>query len=159
MYERIEKLKNMQTSNLIDVAKNYKKYNYPIDIRDCALEILENRGVKQESLVLSGRLVNNTYEEAIREYQKYNTNSIIGLVLFILFPIIATSSPIFGLIIYLAALLFIALSFSNSKKIAKLVNDDKIDYSVIYLLMSFFLYFIIFFVTRHQIKERIDSNT
>jgi len=82
MDSRIEKLKTMQTTSLIDVAKNYKKYNYPETIKDAALIVLEERGVKQESLKISGKLTNIKYEDAIHEYKKYNVNSIFGLILF-----------------------------------------------------------------------------
>ncbi|MBP7174080.1 MAG: hypothetical protein KBA33_08460 [Cloacibacterium sp.] len=159
MDERIEKLKNLQTSTLIDVVKNYKKYNYTLEIRDTALKILGERGIKEDTLRLSGNFVNNSYDEAISEYQKYNTNSIIGLILFILSFILFNANGLFGLVIYLAALIFIGLSFANMKKISKLVNDERIDYSVLLVFLSLFVYFIIFFVNRKQIKERIQLNT
>ena len=159
MDPRIEKLKTMQTASLIDVAKNYKKYNYPETIKDEALLILANRGVKQESLKISGKLNNTKYEEAIQEYKKYNVNSILGLILFCISMFIYSTNDWAGLGIYLVALLFIGLSFANSKKIAKLLDDDNIDYSVVILLLSLFLYFVVFFVTRHQIKERIQMRS
>jgi hypothetical protein len=159
MDERIEKLKNLQTSTLIDVVKNYKKYNYTLEIRDTALKILGERGIKEDTLRLSGNFVNNSYDEAISEYQKYNTNSIIGLILFILSFILFNANGLLGLVIYLAALIFIGLSFANMKKISKLVNDERIDYSVLLVFLSLFVYFIIFFVNRKQIKERIQLNT
>ena len=159
MDSRIEKLKTMQTTSLIDVAKNYKKYNYPETLKDAALLILEERGVKEESLKISGKLTNIKYEEAIQEYKKYNVNSILGLILFCVSMFIYSTNDWAGLVIYLVALLFIGLSFANSKKIAKLMDDDKIDYSVLILFLSLFLYFIVFFVTRHQIKERIQMRS
>lgn len=159
MDQRIEKLKNLQTATLIDVVKNYKKYNYTLEIRDEALKILENRGVKQDTLKFSGNLTNNVYDEAISKYQKYNTNSIIGLILFILSYVLFNVNSFFGLIIYLIALIFIGLSFSNMKKISKLLNDEKIDYSILLFFLSLFVYFIIFFVNRKQLKEKIQLNT
>lgn len=58
MDERIEKLKDLKTQNLIEVVKNYKKYNYTNEIRDQAIRILEERGISQEELKLSGNLTN-----------------------------------------------------------------------------------------------------
>ena len=159
MDERIEKLNNLQTNTLIDVVKNYKKYNYTIEIKEAALKILEERGIKQETLKLSGNLTNNSYNEAIAEYQKYNTNSIIGLLLFILSFILFNTNNLLGIIIYLIALIFIGFSFSNMKKISKILKDEKMDYSPLLLFLSLFLYFVVYFVNRKQIKERINLKT
>lgn len=159
MDERIEKLKNLQTTTLIEVVKNYKKYNYTLEIRDEALKILENRGVKQETLKLSGKFSNNAYDDAINEYQKYNMNSIIGLILFSLSFILFSVSSLLGLIVYLIALIFIGLSFTNMKKISQLLNDDKINYSLLIFFFSLFFYFVVFFINRKQLRERIQLNT
>lgn len=159
MDDRIEKLQNMQTTALIDVVKNYKKYNYPIEIKDAAIQILNSRGIKQESLKLSGNLNNIKYDEATLEYQKYNINSIVGLVFYILSIFVWSSNFIVGLAFSLASLLFVGISFTNTKKISKLVDDDKIDYSIIYVLISMIFYFVLFFITRHQIKEAIHNRT
>lgn len=159
MDDRIEKLQNMQTTTLIDVVKNYKKYNYPIEIKDVAIQILESRGIKQESLKLSGNLNNVKYDEATSEYQKYNTNSIVGFVFYILSILVWSSNSIVGLVFFLVSLLFVGFSFANTKKISKLIDDNKIDFSIIYVLMSMIFYFILFFITRHQIKEAIHNRT
>lgn len=159
MDDRIEKLQNMQTTALIDVVKNYKKYNYPIEIKDAAIQILNSRGIKQESLKLSGNLNNIKYDEATLEYQKYNINSIVGLVFYILSIFVWSSNFIVGLAFSLASLLFVGISFTNTKKISKLIDDDKIDYSIIYVLISMIFYFVLFFITRHQIKEAIHNRT
>lgn len=159
MDDRIEKLQNMHTTALIDVVKNYKKYNYPIEIKDAAMQILDTRGVKEESLKLSGNLTNIKYDKATIEYQKYNTNSIIGLILYILSILVWSSNSVVSLVLSLASLIFIGISFSNTKKISKLIDDDKIDYSIIYVLISMIFYFVLFFITRHQIKDAINSRT
>ncbi len=159
MDERIEKLKDLKTETLISVVKNYKKYNYTLEIRDVALNILEQRGIKQESLKLSGNFSNATFDEAIIEYQKYNTNSIIGLIFFILSSIAFGLNGFFGIFIYLIALIFIGLSFSNKRKILKLIDDDRIDYSVLLFFLSFFAYFMIFFIDRKQLKDKINLKT
>ncbi|MRM95673.1 hypothetical protein D1Z98_12310 [Riemerella anatipestifer] len=103
MDNRIEKLKDMQTSLLIDVVKNYKKYNYPLEFRVEALKILEQRGIKADTLSLSGNLNNTKYEEAIIEYKKYNLNSLIALIFHIISAILLKESGVISIIFYLVS--------------------------------------------------------
>lgn len=158
MDERIEKLKNIQTGLLIDVVKNHKKHGYPLELREAAIEILKGRGITSEELKLSGNLYNLQYEEAMTEYRKFNINSTLGFILYILAVLTAFGRSGISIIIYLAAMLFIGLAFNNSKRIAQITKDDLPDYYIV-LLPSFFFYFIMFFITRKQVKERIDLMT
>ena len=84
MDNRIEKLKSMQTNLLIDVVKNYKQHGYPVELRNEALQILDERGIKIDQLELTGKLKNVVYDEAMAEYQKYTIFSTIALILNIL---------------------------------------------------------------------------
>ncbi|WP_313373509.1 hypothetical protein [Chishuiella sp.] len=161
--DRINKLKNLQTKSLIDIVKNYKKYNYPIELKEEALRILDTRGISKESLQLSGNLSNYFYDEAMEEYKKYNFNSSLGFILFISSIILNYNiSVLLSLIVYSIALLFIGLSFSNSRKISKLLDEEKRDntmYLIILLLLSLVLYFVVYFFMKNQVKEKIFSKT
>ncbi|AQX85246.1 hypothetical protein I6H88_20620 [Elizabethkingia bruuniana] len=92
------------------------------------------------------------------EYRKFNINSTLGFILYILAVLTAFGRSGISIIIYLAAMLFIGLAFNNSKRIAQITKDDLPDYYIV-LLPSFFFYFIMFFITRKQVKERIDLMT
>lgn len=155
--ERIQKLQHMQTSMLIDVVKNYKQYGYTDELRESALLILNERGINEQSLKLSGNLNNFKYEHARDEYRKFVTNSYIALALFILSFLSFSTTALVSMFIYVIALLFVGFSFNNTKKLSKLLNDKTIDYSVIFIFLSVFLYFILFFVISSQIKEKMTN--
>lgn len=155
MENEYEKLRSMQTNLLIDVVKNYKQHGYSEQIRLTAIQILDERGIKLQTLQLAGSLQNNNYEEALDEYKKYNVNSIIAFLLYIISILIYVNNPLTSIIVYLISLIFIGCSFANTKKISKKLKDESIDYSFVFILISLFLYFFIFFVVRSQIKEKI----
>ena len=53
-----EKLNKYDNQKLTDIVKNYKQYNYDIEIRNTAIEILRERGISEEDLKLSGNYEN-----------------------------------------------------------------------------------------------------
>ena len=63
MDERINRLKDLDDYKLLDVIKNYKRYNYPESFKEEALKILEERGFGDEAIKLSGGYSNNMYME------------------------------------------------------------------------------------------------
>lgn len=146
METQIEKLKNMQTHLLIDVIKNYKQYGYPVELRDASIEILEQRGIKQQSLQLSGNFENNNFDEALEEYKKYNTTSTIALIIYVISILLWRSSPIISILLYIISLVFIALSFTNTKKISKILKEENLNYSGVFIVFSIVFYFILFFI-------------
>lgn len=155
MDNRIEKLKSMQTNLLIDVVKRYQQFGYPIEIKNEAIKILEQRGIKMDQLELTGKIKNTAYDAAVETYQQYKLFSIIALVLNIISIFLMKDSSYAGYIFYIIMLIFILLSFSSARKLSVILNDESIDYSYIYIFVGMFLYFIIFFITRNHIKEAI----
>ena len=155
METQIEKLKNMQTHLLIDVIKNYKQYGYPVELRDASIEILEQRGIKQQSLQLSGNFENNNFDEALEEYKKYNTTSTIALIIYVISILLWRSSPIISILLYIISLVFIALSFTNTKKISKILKEENLNYSGVFIVFSIVFYFILFFIVRKQVKDKV----
>ncbi len=156
MDNRIEKIKTMQTSLLIDVVKNYKQHGYSIEIRNEPIKTLEDRGVHFEDLKLTGNTKNKVYENAMDEYRKYNVFSVIALVLNIISIFLLKNPTIISFGFYIFTLIFILLSFSSARKLSIILDDKTIDFSFVYILIGIFLYFIIFFITRRQIKDRIS---
>ena len=157
MDNRIEKLKSMQTNLLIDVVKNYKQHGYPVELRNEALQILDERGIKIDQLELTGKLKNVVYDEAMAEYQKYTIFSTIALILNILTIFLIKDLSFFTIGLYIVSLIFILLSFSSARTLSIILKDESTDFSFIYILMGMILYFIVYFITRNQIKESINA--
>ncbi|WP_282629892.1 hypothetical protein [Empedobacter sedimenti] len=147
----------MQTNLLIDVVKNYKQHGYPVELRNEALQILDERGIKMDQLELTGKLKNVKYDEAMAEYQKYTILSTIALILNILTIFLIKDLSFFTIGLYIVSLIFILLSFSSARTLSIILKDESIDFSFIYILMGMILYFIVYFITRKQIKESINA--
>ena len=64
-------LNKFDNNKLIDVVKNYKRYGYDDELRDCAVNILEGRGWSREELQQFGYLTNHDYDEAEKQYKAY----------------------------------------------------------------------------------------
>ncbi|WP_413531510.1 hypothetical protein [Empedobacter brevis] len=150
----------MQTNLLIDVVKSYKQHGYSIEIRNAAIQILEERGIKMDQLELTGRIRNSKYEKAMLTYQKYNLYSIIALIFNIISIYFMINPSFLTYPFYIITLIFILLTFSSARTLSFILKDKSIDYSYVYIFVIFvgaILYFIIFFITRKQIKEAIKA--
>lgn len=154
-----EKLSNMQTVALIDVVRNYKKYRYTEEIRQSALSILAHRGIKQETLQLTGNLENKTYDEVNDQFKNYNKNSIIALVLFGLSILCYASAFLISIFFYLASLVFMGLAFQNHKNILDELHEEKSDYLILFFVLSLVFYFVIYFLTKRDLKDKIQMRT
>ena len=82
--ERVNKIKNLDNPKLIDVVKNYQRYNYPVEFRDEALKILRQRGINENALKISGNLENAKYDDARKIYDKINLYNNLAFAAYIL---------------------------------------------------------------------------
>lgn len=73
--ENTEILKRLDDDKLIDVVRNYKRYGYDDELRDCAIEILCTHGWTVDDLPLA----NLNYDEAAKQYHAYCRNSLIAI--------------------------------------------------------------------------------
>ena len=95
--ERLNKIKNLDNPKLIDVVKNYQRYNYPVEFRDEALKILRQRGIHENALKISGNLENIKYDEARNIYHKINLYNNLAFIAYILSMIVYFSgNPGYG---------------------------------------------------------------
>ena len=133
------------------------QHGYPVELRNEALQILDERGIKIDQLELTGKLKNVVYDEAMAEYQKYTIFSTIALILNILTIFLIKDLSFFTIGLYIVSLIFILLSFSSARTLSIILKDESIDFSFIYILMGMILYFIVYFITRNQIKESINA--
>jgi lipopolysaccharide export system permease protein len=64
MENQINRLQNLDNAKLLDVIKNYKRYNYPEAYKIEALKILNERGFGEDAIYLSGGFSNSKYIDA-----------------------------------------------------------------------------------------------
>jgi len=79
--EKISELKEFENSQLIEIIKEYRKLGCSLKYKNSALQTLNQRGVSELELKMSGHLTNPTYETALRVYIDFKENSKLGLVL------------------------------------------------------------------------------
>ena len=79
--EKISELKEFENSQLIEIIKEYRKLGCSLKYKNSALQTLNQRGVSELELKMSGHLTNPTYETALRVYIDFKEISKLGLVL------------------------------------------------------------------------------
>ena len=98
--EDFDILKRFDNDKLIDVVKNYKRYGYDVEIRDYAINLLEERGWSVEDLKTFGYWENSDYEEALIQYKAYCRNSLIAVCVLVLS--LCMLAPIYLVFVFMA---------------------------------------------------------
>lgn len=162
-----EKLKSLSDNQLLDIVKNYKKYQYTEEVKTQALSILlSERGSDEDYLRNNGFLNNDVRESAQSYFKRYKKKNIIALSLFISVPLLMIISSITDLTV-LAILAWIAFfafvyevvsSFFLLQKCYGLMPDKECPISsAFYFLMSVLLYFVIFFYYNKEIEKDLND--
>ena len=168
----INRLKNLENKQLIDIVKNYRQYGYDQEMRDEAILILEKRGVSQEHLRLTGNLENTDYNHAIDLYASFVSNSRVAFVLYLsillnslLIPFLFSDSATFlqfGSILnwmfVILYFIFLIKSFLNQDQLYKII-DEKTDSEnvLVYLLLGIPFYILAYFYFKNQMKEKMKG--
>lgn len=74
----------LSDDKLIDIARNYKQYDYSQTKLNKVLSILDKRGISVEELKNTGNLGNRIYEDASMIFNKFKKYSILTLVFYLL---------------------------------------------------------------------------
>lgn len=169
--ERLEKLDN---SKLIDIVKNYKQYGYETETRELTISILENRGISEQELKLSGNFTNANFEFASKLYESFTKSSFIAfvfyglrLVLIILMVLfnIQTEGYIgivdgFNILLGIGFLFFLIKSLIYQNNFYTAVGDNYgVGGALIYLFLGMPFYIFMYFFFRKQMKEKMNSVT
>jgi len=171
MENKIERLKKLDDTKLIDVVKNYRQYGYDEELRNSAIGILESRGHDMESLILRGDFENKSYNDAelyFKSFEKQSKLAFIfyGLILIvkILIPLITKSIESVQLIIVIVFwislfgyIVSLIQSFMSQSKYYKLIGKQESQLNPgLFFTLGMFLYMIMYFVFRKQMKEDIN---
>lgn len=172
----LEKFKPLSDNKLIDIVQNYKQYDYTKGQREVALELLAERGITREELIYTGKFENQNRKEAFRNYRLFTRNSKITFILYFVLILsnvgIAIASNYLSIynvvsiiteVIFLYINLFLFLVYFvktliSYARLRKALNQ-KLD-ALFYFSFSPFgmaLFIILYFYTKNQIKEKIDS--
>lgn len=171
MENKIERLQKLNDNKLIDVVKNYRQYGYDEDIRNSAIEILEKRGVDMQNLKLRGDFENKSYDEAesyFKSFEKLSKMAFIfyGLILIvnILIPLITNSVESIQYIVLIGFwisligyIVTLVKSFISQSKYYKIIGKKENQLNPgLYFTVGMFLYVVMYFIFRKQMKEDIN---
>lgn len=170
MTTKIDKLGSLDNEKLIDVVKNFRQYGYDDNIRNAAIEILEDRGIDKEQLKLTGNFENQTYNSAKLFYDAFKRNSRITIIFYTLVYISAIflhvlnldSEPVtvialaIDLILVLSYFLFFIKSFNNQIDFFRIIGKyPGFSSAVIYFLLGVPFYVFLYFYYRNRMKEEL----
>lgn len=164
----IDKLKGFENHKLIDLIQNYRQYGFNIDHKNYALNILEQRGVSELELRMSGQLINESYENGVRHLEDYHENATLGVLahsVFLIFGIIGlvlnnNGGPEVGNILLLIAILSLVLFLIVFPKVLKyqsefykILNKKFTTNNVIFIIVAFPLFFLYRLYFNRKMKE------
>ena len=157
--ERLLKIKNLDNAKLIDIVKNYKQYDYPSEFRSEALKILAERGITNNALKISGNLDNNKYDNAEQIFKKFTQNNNITLFFYFASGLAYISNNVaLGFILSLLFLGVMIFVFSNRNDFYRAIKEDDKDFSTtLFVFVGIPFYFFIYFMTKNEMKEKLNK--
>ena len=164
---KLDKLETLDNDKLIDIVKNYKQYGLEEEVRNKAIQILDERGIDEEQLSLSGNLVNQNYEEAERLYLAFLKSSKTAFTFYLVFlfsPLIvvyfkeflqeySTYVALFNIASLLAYIVFLIRSFFHQNQFYRMVGKQhESGGALLYFLLGMPLYFFMYFYFVSRMK-------
>ena len=168
MPTQIERLEHLDSSKLIDVARNYRQYGYAPELRDRAMALLKERGHDVEHLGATGAFANHAFDRAQELYADFRRHTVSALVsyglslgLFIA-SVISLEAPADSIvavarwIAQAACLVFLIRAYmSQSAFYRSIGKDDEAESPWVYILLGIPLYILLFFWSRGRMKEEM----
>ncbi|MEC4048520.1 LptF/LptG family permease [Flavobacterium sp. SUN046] len=166
-YEKDEDWKLLNTyedSQLIQIVKNAKQYNYSYDYRTKALIVLDARGITQEELLENNNLYNLDYLEIEHNYSMYQKYAkvafILNFVAIILSMVVQNNRSLKPIIIITTLIMigFYYMIYNSQKKVDKIgtyIGRTIEPGIMVALVLGFPFYFLIYWYNNKTLKEAI----
>ena len=167
----LDDLKKLDNNKLTDIVKNYRQHGYSEEYRLLAIKILEDRGIDELQLKMSGNFDNHKYELAKQHFISFKKTSKIAFIIYlgmiafnILIPQINMPEKSIVMILIFSQLVmfvsfYIALgkSYLEVSKYSKLSNKPPVVNGLMYLFFGGFLYIFAYFYFKMVMKEEMKS--
>lgn len=173
--ESTKKFTALSDTQLMDVVKNYRQYNYSDGERSLAIDMLADRGITEERLKVLGVFENKKYKNAHEAYDLFKKNSrkailyyIPVLLLSVIIPILNNNVEmsvwallgllVIDIICFCLYFYYLIRSFFNYQSLHEAL-DDKLDFAGIlaFLLLGLPAYFLIYLYTLRNAKEKMNQ--
>lgn len=166
-------LVSYDNSKLIDIIKNYKHYNYDIQYKNSALEILNSRGITKQQLKFSGEYSDERFDETLRLKIACDEDANLALVLYLFFaPLVlvgkilennrfeSTGKALFisGVVIGVIYLISLSRSFISFSNFKKHVKKETMAHSILYILVGLPLFFVVYIAQKRMLKKDVEED-
>lgn len=146
-----------ENDKLIDLVKNYRHYGLSITHKTNALQLLEQRGITELELKLSGNLSNESFESGVRHMEDYHENATLAnyahltLLIFGIGGLILNNNglPTVGKILVtigiFSVLLFLVLFtkvLKNQSEFYKILKKKFMTHNVVFIILALPLFFL-----------------
>jgi len=146
-----------ENDKLIDLVKNYRHYGLSIAHKKNALQVLEQRGITELELKLSGNLSNESFESGVRHMEDYHENATLAnyahltLLIFGISGLILNNNglPTIGKILVticiFSVLLFLVLFtkvLKNQSEFYKILKKNFMTHNVVFVILALPLFFL-----------------
>jgi len=148
---------HFENDKLIDLVKNYRHYGLSIAHKKNALQVLEQRGITELELKLSGNLSNESFESGVRHMEDYHENATLAnyahltLLIFGISGLILNNNglPTIGKILVtigiFSVLLFLVLFtkvLKNQSEFYKILKKNFMTHNVVFVILALPLFFL-----------------
>jgi lipopolysaccharide export system permease protein len=146
-----------ENEKLIDLVKNYRHYGLSIAHKTNALQLLEQRGITELELKLSGNLSNESIESGVRHLEDYHENATLAnyahltLLIFGISGLVLNNNglssvgKILVVIGIFSALLFLVLFtkvLKNQSEFYKILKKKFMTHNVVFIILALPLFFL-----------------
>jgi lipopolysaccharide export system permease protein len=167
-----ERLQQLDTEKLKDVAKNYQRYGLDSSMHQEAIRLLKLRGFEADDLLLLGLFENpmeNRAEAIARDFQKSTRVALfIYLALFALnlaLPFLKITNPnveigilTLACAFFVSFLVFLMKSFFYQHEFYDVLGrKNRLNSAVLFMVLGIPLYFVLFILIRKEMKENLSG--
>lgn len=167
-----QNIEHFENNKLIDLVKNYRHYGLTLAHKSDALYLLNQRGITELELKLSGNLSNESYDSGVRYMEDYHENATVayyahlGVLIFgigglILGNNVGTTLGFILIFLSIIALILFLILFpkvvKNQAAFYKLLNKKFITHNVVFIILAFPLFFLYRFYFNKKMNEDLTE--
>jgi lipopolysaccharide export system permease protein len=165
-------LKQLKSNKLIEIVKDYRRFDYTVEHKNTAISILTSRGITRQELKMAGHLNNDFFEEANNLKNDYVEDSKLAFILYIIGMLFIVAGRvlinnklsgvgnvifIIGIITFLIFIFALAKSFSKHTNLYKHLGKNNSVNGILFSALGLPLYFILYFFQKKQIKKDFNK--
>lgn len=162
-----EYFRKFSDNRLIEIVRNARQFGYDDNIKSNALEVLNERGISQQDLQLTGNLTNDKFDSVEYLYKSYTSHSNIAFIFYGVLLLLngirlfwlADSVALPGLlswVLFVAFFVFFIMSFFNHLNFYKSIGKEMgVGDQLMYILIGMPFYIFMHFFYKSQMKEEL----